>query len=54
MSNEHPSRPHCPPAAYMAGLAPSHSPSPKASLDDKVDDDKDDADSSGDDKMTTF
>ena len=49
MSDEHPSRPHCPPAAYMAGLAPSHSPSPKASLDDK-----DDADSSGDDKMTTF
>ena len=39
--------------AGMVGLAPSSSPSLEALPDDEVDDDKDDADSSSDDKMTT-
>ena len=40
--------------ARMVGYASSPSPSPEASHDDVVDDDEDEADSSGDDKMTTF
>ena len=40
--------------ARMTGLAPSPSPSPEASHDDVVDDDEDEANTSGDDKMTTF
>ena len=38
----------------MVGYASSPSPSLEASHDDMVDDDEDEANSSGDDKMTTF
>ena len=38
----------------MVGYASSPSPSPEASHYDLVDDDEDEVDSSGDDKMMTF
>ena len=40
--------------ARISVYGPSPSPSLEASLNDEVDDDKDDVDSSGDDEMTTF